>query len=503
VEFSVEVNCESCEQKLNKTLNELTGVKVAEVNIKEQRLILEVSEESKHSIEEIRDLIEQKAGVTTVIKGVGANKIAAVSEVHGNSGKNVVGVVRLSQLLNNKCFVDGVIDGLGDLKTGVNIHEYGDLTGNNFENVGAIFIPIASNLSSHSGRSSFRLTVSNCDLTSCIGRSLVVSESEKQTAIAAGIVARASVIGGNTKKVCACSGKTLWEERQDKNKNNEAQNKGAFRYIINKGSIETKIIPGKYNFIAQLNPERGILRRKPHLMRSLKMPFDEKSFNFTKIKNDELLFQIQLNSSCRATIIINNSPIEFGNSLMVPRLDECLPQVLTEDSLKLAIFMVALSGHRSFRMGFNSLGAAASVNHQHWHLYYLDVEHKLEDIHDDSGTFDWPIKGFIFDVKELTLSSIENIVKQVFKKVDYCFNNGYAHNLFITRNKSGETIRVFLWIRQPDYGLKDDMTINPAFCEFSGFFICKTQEMFEKISEQQCQQLMKTVEITDTQIFED
>ncbi len=33
--------------------------------------------------------------------------------------------------------------------------------------------------------------------------------------------------------------------------------------------------------------------------------------------------------------------------------------------------MVASSGRRNFKMAFNSLCAYASVNHLHWHMYYL------------------------------------------------------------------------------------------------------------------------------------
>ncbi|RWS16197.1 hypothetical protein B4U79_09469, partial [Dinothrombium tinctorium] len=104
----------------------------------------------------------------------------------------------------------------------------------------------------------------------------------------------------------------------------EAQMNRAFRYIVSKGSIASK--------------------------------------------NEEILFHIERSdSSERATIIINCSSIEFGNSLMVPRLNDCLAQILTKDSL----------------------------NHQHWHLYYLDFELELESIQCEKGILkDWPIPAF-------------------------------------------------------------------------------------------------------------
>jgi GDP-D-glucose phosphorylase len=88
-----------------------------------------------------------------------------------------------------------------------------------------------------------------------------------------------------------------------------------------------------------------------------------------------------LQNSTRDLIVINVSPLEFGASLLLPSVDSCLPQVLTVDSIRLAIRTVLLSGVKNFKAAFNSLCAFASVNHMHWHLYYLQKhELKLETI---------------------------------------------------------------------------------------------------------------------------
>ena len=89
-------------------------------------------------------------------------------------------------------------------------------------------------------------------------------------------------------------------------------------------------------------------------------------------KND-----VKPTSTCRDVVIINVSPIEFGHCLLVPGLEECRPQVLTEHSIVLALKTMASSGRKNFKMAFNSLCAYASVNHLHWHLYYLQVENGL------------------------------------------------------------------------------------------------------------------------------
>ena len=128
-------------------------------------------------------------------------------------------MVRFTQLLNNLCLVDGVIDGLRKQnKYSLNIHTYGDLSGQTFERVGGVYLPVVSTLTANDPnnetRAAFKAQVSDCDLSACIGRSLAVSLQDK--VIGAGIVARASRIGDNTKKICACSGRTLWDERSIK-----------------------------------------------------------------------------------------------------------------------------------------------------------------------------------------------------------------------------------------------------------------------------------------------
>ena len=55
--------------------------------------------------------------------------------------------------------------------------------------------------------------------------------------------------------------------------------------------------------------------------------------------------------------------------------------MLTLYSIRLAMRTVLLSGVKNLKAAFNSLCAYASVNHLHWHLYYLqNHEVKLEKI---------------------------------------------------------------------------------------------------------------------------
>ena len=82
-----------------------------------------------------------------------------------------------------------------------------------------------------SGRASFRLVDQVLNVGDIIGRSLVIKESaddfgrgsspDSKTdgaagkGIACGIIARSAGLFDNPKKICACDGKTLWDERGD------------------------------------------------------------------------------------------------------------------------------------------------------------------------------------------------------------------------------------------------------------------------------------------------
>lgn len=65
---------------------------------------------------------------------------------------------------------------------------------------------------------------------------------------------------------------------------------GLFRYDVT--ACESKVIPGTQGFIAQLN-EGGHLKKRPTEFRvdQVLQPFEPAKFNFTKVSQEEVLFQ--------------------------------------------------------------------------------------------------------------------------------------------------------------------------------------------------------------------
>lgn len=61
-------------------------------------------------------------------------------------------------------------------------------------------------------------------------------------------------------------------------------------------------------------------------------PFNSIGFNFTKLTQQEILFDIG-NGDTNDIVAINASPLEQGHCLVLVECLKCLPQIMTEYSL--------------------------------------------------------------------------------------------------------------------------------------------------------------------------
>ncbi|KAK9989781.1 hypothetical protein SO802_030020 [Lithocarpus litseifolius] len=175
-----------------------------------------------------------------------------------------------------------------------------------------------------------------------------------------------------------------WEDRM---------RRGLFRYDVT--NCETKVIPGKYGFIAQLNEGRHLKKRLTEFrVDQVLQPFDDSKFNFTKVGQEEVLFRFEPSNDNKShfipiadiasdlnspsVIAINVSPIEYGHVLMIPRLLDYLPQRIDHKSFLFAVHMAREAADPLFRVGYNSLGAFATINHLHYQAYYLAMPLPVE-----------------------------------------------------------------------------------------------------------------------------
>lgn len=328
-----------------------------------------------------------------------------------------------------------------------------------------------------------------------------------------------------------------------------AENDGVLKFRF-ADTVQKRQLDGKYSLQCYLNVNRLTMKRKPQEMNSVRLTSVKKDeFNFTKISEKEKLFDFIVEArrpaekSIHGTVIVNNAPIEFCSSLLVLELEQCLPQSFTQESLLLALYVCASSNSKYLRLGFNSPGAASSVNHSHWHLYYQEADLAIakQPIVNNQLT-DWFLRSLVFeldtscsngsleapdelldysnDKQEARLNGsndreeyqqeykqehrldYSNIAAKLEQLINYIsVDLKLAYNLFVTRCATAPNrIRLFVWPRLPQFGAKEDSKINPALCEFSGFFICKQQELFDSVTEHELTTLCKEFEV-DERLF--
>ncbi|BFZ12234.1 hypothetical protein BsWGS_15273 [Bradybaena similaris] len=327
---------------------------------------------------------------------------------------------------------------------------------------------------------------------------------------------------------------------------NKAMAAGVFRYGID--HIVTRIIPGSKQYVGQLNTLRATERRIPQDISSVNQPFNEHAFCFTKVKPEEVIFNLENvtsnktaagspqkawrnDVSChslqngyierlssgspvisqsgdsktdshtqpdtqqeRHMLIVNVSPMEFGHCLLVPQVDSHRPQVLTQTAIQVAIETMLLSGHRGMRMGFNSLCAFASVNHLHFHLYYLEQELIVDYSpvrHLGGRYFEFtglPCPGFALQLYGTTVSEMARLTHRI---SSYFQESDIAHNVFLTRgcvfgeerNSTLTTVRLFIWPRKKFIGTKSSNEFNVACIELGGHLPFKEVEGYHNLTE--------------------
>ena len=132
------------------------------------------------------------------------------------------------------------------------------------------------------------------------------------------------------------------------------------------------------------------------------------------------------------------SPIEYGHVLLIPRILECLPQRIDRQSFMLALYMAVEVGNPFFHLGYNSLGAFATINHLHFQAYYLEMPFPIEKASSKkitttnggveiSNILNYPVRGFVFEGGK-TMEELSNVVS------DACIclqENNIPHNVLI------------------------------------------------------------------------
>ncbi|XP_037440085.1 GDP-L-galactose phosphorylase 2-like [Triticum dicoccoides] len=314
-----------------------------------------------------------------------------------------------------------------------------------------------------------------------------------------------------------------WEDRMTQ---------GLFRYDVT--ACETKVIPGNLGFVAQLNEGRH-LKKRPTEFRvdRVLQPFDSAKFNFTKVGQEEVLFQFENSGSDDSyflrsaavtvadrapnVVAINVSPIEYGHVLLIPRVLDHLPQRIDQESFLLALHMAAEAASPYFRLGYNSLGAFATINHLHFQAYYLTVPFPVEKAATQriplaeggiksgvkvSKLMNYPVRGLVFE-KGYTLNDLANVVSSA---CIWLQDNNVPYNVLIS--DSGRKIFLFPQCYAEKQALGDvsqellDTQVNPAVWEISGHIVLKRRDDYKEASEASAWRLLAVVSLSEARFEE-
>nr|KYP73429.1 UPF0580 protein C15orf58 isogeny [Cajanus cajan] len=309
-----------------------------------------------------------------------------------------------------------------------------------------------------------------------------------------------------------------WEDRMQR---------GLFRYDVT--ACETKVIPGEYGFVAQLNEGRH-LKKRPTEFRVDKVlqPFDENKFNFTKVGQEEVIFQFEASDDGQVQffpnapvdvdnspsfVAINVCPIEYGHVLLIPHIFERLPQRIDRESFLLALHMAVEANNPYFRLGYNSLGAFATINHLHFQAYYLALPFPIEKAPTKkianlnggvkiSELLKYPVRGLVFEGGD-TLEDLSNVVS------DACIclqNNNIPFNVLISDCGKQVFLLPQCYAEKQALGEVDpellDTQVNPAVWEISGHMVLKRKKDYDEASEGNAWRLLAEVSLSEERFQE-
>ncbi|CAK7263321.1 copper chaperone [Sporothrix epigloea] len=253
-QFAVPLSCDDCIKDISKVLHRVSGIQKVEGNLEEQLLAIEGTVPPSAIVKAI-----QETGRDAILRGSGTSDNAAVSILetyYQSSNKKaaategshqeryVRGLVRMVQVSSNVTVIDLTMLGVAPGRYFASIREFGDLK-DGVCTVGPVWTNSSSGSSSGEvadckpsdrrgdlgtvevggdGRGSVFLD-RPLQVWEIIGRALVVAprddslvgaeplQNDENTVV--GVIARSAGAWDNDKTVCSCSGKTLWQERED------------------------------------------------------------------------------------------------------------------------------------------------------------------------------------------------------------------------------------------------------------------------------------------------
>lgn len=228
--FSVPMTCKACTDDISGALSKVPGIQSTEFSLPDQLVTTTSTTPPSTIISAI-----QSTGRTAIIRGTGTANSAAVCilETPPSSTRPtepqpspVRGLARLIQLSDRITLLDLTLTGLAKGTYKASIRQAGDISAG-VKSMGGVFTGFEGNKKGELGQLEVEATgrgalVGEVDwrVWEMVGRGIVVEriQADKngdENDVVVGVIARSAGVWENEKVVCGCSGKTVWEEREE------------------------------------------------------------------------------------------------------------------------------------------------------------------------------------------------------------------------------------------------------------------------------------------------
>ncbi|CAG8012199.1 unnamed protein product [Penicillium olsonii] len=230
------MHCDGCYKSVSAAVNAIGGIEETSGNLKDQTVWVKGVAPPSAIVTAI-----ENTGRDAILRGSGSTDSSAVCilETHAiNVSNKVRGLARMVQVAPKMTLVDLTINGLAPGQYSATVRQTGDIS-RGAESTGGIWEAIKEKLGGanaspaettrgifgqvnvdEKGRGSVFMD-QPVAIWELIGRSMVLSKSiegpfqrqDENTLV--GVIARSAGVWDNDKMVCSCSGKNVWQERQE------------------------------------------------------------------------------------------------------------------------------------------------------------------------------------------------------------------------------------------------------------------------------------------------
>lgn len=217
--YNVPMTCDSCCSSVREAILKEEGVKKVECDLSKQTVSVEACTAPSRIISAIQD-----TGRDAIIRGTGKNNSAAVCILEDfntalkdfKESRDVYGLVRLIKTKADETFVDFTLTGMkprnayyASFRKGGDVSEGAPSTGESLYSLPKVECD-------DKGRCQQYLSIP-LGMDTLIGRAVTVSNDPHKvfTDSLVGVIARSAGAWENDKYVCSCTGKNLWQERDD------------------------------------------------------------------------------------------------------------------------------------------------------------------------------------------------------------------------------------------------------------------------------------------------